>query len=275
MDLQHKHWALICIAILVAAFVVLVIWYSFGSQTVMAPDRGNATSTPSAATTSPAAPAHITDHATYYDIDLTYPSVTPLTSVSVAANARAVATMQAAMQSTADQFIKDGNFAHLTHDDVQMMGLDQRKEDLSSEYKTYTGSRTVSYVFEIYEDTLGAHPNAFYRTFTFDTKTGAALDLSDLFTPGLNYLGTLSAIASQQLPAILAEREQVSVSEVDTDYMHSGISPEPDSFQSWYIKGGVLTIVFPPYQVGPYALGTIELPIPLSKVSASLKSDYR
>lgn len=274
MDLKHKHWAVIFIGILVALLAAIAAWYAFGSNTAKAPSE-TATSSPAVATTTAQAPeAHITEHATYYDIDLSYPSATLLVSVSADANDRAVATMKGALQDTANQFKTDGNFSHLTHDDIQMMGLDQRKEALGAEYKTYTGVRTVSYVFEIYEDTLGAHPNAFYRTFTFDTRTGAELKLSDLFAPGTNYLGTLSTIASQQLPAIVAAREQVSVSEVDTDYLHSGISPEPSAFQSWYISGNKLTIVFPPYQVGPYALGTIELPIPLSQL-ASLKAEYK
>lgn len=275
MDLKHKHWALIFLGILLAILAAIVAWYAFGSRTAMAPSGGTASSTPQAATTTPEAPAaHIEEHATYYDIDFAYPSATPLLSVSADANAKAVASMKASLQDTADQFKKDGNFSNLTHDDIQMMGLDQRKEALGAEYKAYAGSRTVSYVFEIYEDTLGAHPNAYYRTFTFDTKTGAPLALADLFAPGANYLGLLSDIASQQLPAIVADREQVSVSDVDTDYLHSGISPEPESFQDWYIQGGKLVIVFPPYQVGPYALGTIELPIPLSQLS-SLKAEYR
>lgn len=274
MDLKHKHWAIIVVAILIAILATIAAWYMLGSRTVLAPSSGISTSTPTATATSSAPEAHITEHATYYDVDLAYPSVTPIASVSAYANEKAVATMKAAMQDTADQFKTDGNFANLTHDDIQIMGLDQRKESLGAEYKTYTGGRTVSYVFVIYEDTHGAHPNTFYRTFTFDTQNGEQLGLADLFAPGVNYLGALSTIASKQLPALVAAREQVSVSEVDTDYLHSGIAPEPDSFQNWYISGNSLVIVFPPYQVGPYALGTVELPIPFSQLS-TLRAEYK
>lgn len=277
MDLTHKHWALISVGILVAILVVIIGWYLWGSNKALAPSE-TASSSPQTATTTPpktpAPAAHITEHAAYYDVDMAYPSATPLVSVSAAANARAVAQMKGALQDTVDQFKKDGNFANLTHDDVQMMGLDQRKEALGAEYKTYTGNRTVSYVFEIYADTLGAHPNVYYRTFTYDTQTGVPLDLSDLFVPGAKYLNQLSTTAVAQLPQILATREQVSVSEVDTDYMRSGTSPQPENFQSWYVQGSKLVIVFPPYQIGPYALGTIELPIALSLLT-DLKADYR
>lgn len=273
MDLKHKHWALITIGILVAILALIAAWYRLGSKTVLAPTSPAATSTPqTATTTSPAPASHITEHAAYYDIDLEYPSATPLASAD--ANAKAVAVMQAAMQSAADQFVKDGNFAHLTPYDVQMMGLDQRKESLGAEYKMYTGNRTVSYVFAIYSDTLGAHPNTVYQTFTFDLQTGAQLGLSDLFTDE-NYLNELSTIANQKLPAILADREQVDISEVDTDYIAQGSAPKAEDYQDWYLSGNNLVIVFPPYQVGPYALGTIEMPVPLSSISAFLKPQYR
>lgn len=276
MDLKQKHWALIFIGILVAVLVAIAVWYLWGSQKVLAPSETTATSTPQVATsTVQAAPAaHIVEHAAYYDVDMAYPSATPLLSVSVAANAKAVALMKAAMQDTVNQFERDQDFGNISPEDLKFMGLDKRKEALGAQYKTYTGNRTVSYVFEIYSDTLGAHPNVYYRTFSFDTQTGASLQLSDIFTPGVNYLGQLSTIASAKLPQILADREQISVSDVDTDYMHSGISPEPESFQSWYVQGSKLTIVFPPYQVGPYALGTIELPIALSQLP-SLKATYK
>lgn len=275
MDLKHKHWALIFIGILVASFIILAAWYTLGSKKALAPTGETATSTPQATATStaPAGPNHITEHAAYYDIDLTYPSATPLASVSADANAKAVATMKSAMTDTSAQFKTDGNFANLTQEDIEMQHLGERKYALSSEYKTYTGTRTVSYVFTIYEDTLGAHPNAYFRTFTFDTQTGAELALSDLFQPSSQYLERLSARTRADLPAITAQKSGGDVGS-DADFIQDGTKPEEASFQSFYISGGNLVIVFPPYQVGPYALGTIEDPIPLAQLSEALKAEY-
>lgn len=266
MDLKHKHWALIFLGILIAILAVIIAWNIFGTSRTEVSNVPTASTTPQAATsTAPASEAHITEHATYYDIDLAYPSSTPLASVSAEANANAVAVMRAAMQSTADQFKKDGNFANLTPKDVQMMRLDQQKESLGAQYKTYTGDHTVSYVFTIFEDTHGAHPNTFYQTFTFDTHTGTQLSLTDVLPSG-STLTTLSDIAKAQLPAIIASHEQVPAADVDMDYLATGSAPKPENYQDWYIDGAKLVIVFPPYQVGPYALGTVELPIPLSSL---------
>jgi hypothetical protein len=265
--MRHKHWAIIAIGILVAIFAGLVLWYTFGSPKALAPTE-NASSTPSTATSTASGPARITEHATYYDIDLTYPSATPLKDP---ANEQAVASMRAHMQDIATQFKKDGNFANLTHDDIQMMGLDQRKMALSSEYTTYTGSRTVSYVFVIYEDTLGAHPNAFYTTFTFDTKTGDQLSLGDMFAaPG--YLSVLSDRARADLPAII---QKIAGSEGDPQYIKAGTEPTAGNFQNFAIDGTTLRLIFSPYQVGPWALGTVIDPIPLSSLSTVLKAQYQ
>jgi hypothetical protein len=268
MNLQHKHWAIIAIGLLVAIFAALVIWYTFGSPKALAPTE-TATSTPTATTTSvTVAPAHITEHAAYYDIDLTYPSATPLKGD---ANVRAVASMRAKMEDIAMQFKKDGNFANLTHDDVQIMRLDERKMALSSEYTTYAGARTVSYVFVIYEDTLGAHPNAFYTTATFDTQNGDEISLGDLFSaPG--YLTVLSSRARADLPGII---QKMAESQSDVQYIQSGTEPTPENFQNFAIDGKNLRLIFAPYQVGPWALGTVVDPVPLSALSTVLKAQYQ
>lgn len=268
MNLQHKHWAIIAIGLLVAIFAALVIWYTFGSPKALAPSD-TATSTPTATTTPAAAgPAHITEHAAYYDIDLTYPSGTPLKGE---ASARAVASMRAKMQDIATQFKKDGNFANLTHDDIQMMGLDQRKMALSSEYTTYTGARTVSYVFVIYEDTFGAHPNAFYTTATFDTQTGDELSLGDLFSAPA-YLSVLSSRARSDLPGII---QKMSGYGGDAQYIKNGTEAKAENFQNFAIDGKNLRLIFAPYQVGPWALGTVVDPVPLSALSTVLKAQYQ
>lgn len=271
-DLRHKHWALIIIGLLVAAFALVTAYYFLGSDTVSGPVSQEATSTPVQATSTPATPVHITENATYYDIDLAYPSATPLVSVSADANDQAVTLMRATMQDLAAEFKKNGNFDNLTHDDVQMMRLDERKEALSSEYKTYTGARTVSYVFTVYEDTLGAHPNGYFRTFTFDTKTGQSLGITDLFIPSVDAATLLSAKARADLPAII---KQKSGYDADMDMITDGTAPKTDSFQDFYIDRKNLVILFPPYQVGPYALGPVTYPISLASLSASLKPEYR
>ena len=53
---------------------------------------------------------------------------------------------------------------------------------------------------------------------------------------------------------------------MDMEYIKSGTLPEEDAFQSFYFEGSTLVLLFPPYQIGPYALGMILLPIPASEL---------
>jgi hypothetical protein len=268
MDLRHKHWAIIALGVLIAVFIVLILWYSFMRKEAVVPTSDTATTT--LATTSPttAGPRHITESNTYYEIDLTYPSVTPL---SGDANDRAVERMHVTMQSIADLFKKNIDVDNLSHDDIQMMGLDQRKMELGSSYEMYKGARTVSYVFEIYEDTFGAHPNAYYRTLTFDIQSGAELSLDDIFSAP-DYLNILSSRTRADLPLIIRNR---SGYDADIEYIKAGTEPTLDSFATWFIDSRDLSIVFPPYQVGPYVLGTLIDPLSLSSLSTSLNSPYK
>lgn len=270
MDMNNKHKAVIGVAVLVVVFIGIAIWYMATHQapTVFVPQT--ATSTP---TTTATGPQHLTDNGQYYEIDAQYPGSTLLVQTAGAqADAAAVATMKSFLAQTIDQFKANANLDNLTPEDIQMQGLGaDRKYAFEATYKTYQGPHTVSYVYTLYEDTLGAHPNAYYRTFTFDTKTGAALTLGDLFSSG-TYLQVLSSTAREDLPKIISER---TGSDADITYIKNGTTANADNFQNWYLDGGNLVLVFAPYQVGPYALGTITDPISLVRLGSILKALYK
>lgn len=253
-----------------------VIWY-LATHQAPAPvsPTTTATSTTSVSVT-PATTKDLNEIAAYYEIRATYPTATSLrTTASAQADAKAVEIMKQFEVNTIDGFKEQGNFAHLTADDIKTMRLDERKEMLDITYQVKTGTHTVSYLFTIIEDTLGAHPNTFYRTFTFDAKTGTGLDISDIFAPGVNYLSILSAQSRKLLPATIAAREGIKVSGVDTNFIARGTTPDADNFQTWYLETSNLVLVFPPYQVAPYAAGTQMVTIPLSQLSANLRATYR
>ena len=54
----------------------------------------------------------------------------------------------------------------------------------------------------------------------------------------------------------------------------SGTAPSEENFSTFYLTDAELVIVFSPYQVGPWAIGTQTLPIPLSELQG-LRSAYR
>jgi hypothetical protein len=226
-----------------------------------------ATSTPEVVqVVTPAKPIHQTEHAPYYDIDLEYPSSTP---ISGSAGASAVATMKSFVLAASGDFKTQSNFSHLTPKDIHMIGFDQgEKYTLSGGYDTYTSPTTVSYVFTTSTDTLGAHPNSTYTTFTFDLKTGKALQLADIFLPDSSYLQQLSTLSR----SLLTQKLGSSIDPVG--FINPGTTPEAKNFKNFAFDGSNLVVFFDPYQVAPYSSGPQTIKIPLSELSSILRSPY-
>ncbi|MDB5237142.1 MAG: Immunogenic protein precursor [Parcubacteria group bacterium] len=274
MEMNNKHTAVISVGVLVLIFVGLAVWYMATHQAPSAFAPGTATSTASGPVTTAAQPGSIVDTGQYYQIHAQYPASTILAqTASVQADAAAVSVMKSFLQNEAQNFKENGDFANLTPQDIHMQGLDQgRIYTLDATYKMYRGTHTVSYVYMFAADTLGAHPNEYYKTFTFDTTTGDQLAIGDIFQPNSNYFQLLSARVRADLPAMI---NKIQAGAADTDTINVGTQPITDDFQAWYIDGSSLVILFAPYQVGPYSVGTILDPIPLSTFTNVLKPVYR
>lgn len=253
--------------ILIVLVLGFTIWY-------MATHQAPAPYGAPVETASPApevrAPETYEEHGQYFDIAATYPAETALNaSLGAAEDDAAVSLMGDFVTDTVNEFKAQGNFDNLTPEDIQIMGLsDTRKESIMIDFEEMLGRNTASYVFTIYVDTLGAHPNAFYRTFTFDLGTGEELGIGDLFVPKSEYLKRLSAISEFELSKALGDT-------VDIEYVRDGVKPEALNFQSFAIEGDALVLIFPPYQVAPYAAGTHRVSIPLSQLAEILKPAYQ
>ncbi|HEY4488869.1 MAG TPA: DUF3298 domain-containing protein [Candidatus Paceibacterota bacterium] len=266
--MNNKHRALWAVGGLLAIFIALLIWYmaTHPAPTAVAPGDV-ATTTPPFVDT----PQHIVDNGTYHEIDVAYPGVTPLfTSAGAEADAAAVSAMRNFSQNTVNAFRESA--------EMEMPGLGEfardRKYTMDVEYKLFESPKTISYVYMIYQDTLGAHPNTYYRTFSYDRSSGEDLHLEDLFVPGAPYLERLSERTRAELPIIMGRMAQMSPSEVDMDYINSGTMPIGDSFGNFKIEGANLVMIFPPYQVGPYVYGVLEVPISLSSLRDILEPGY-
>lgn len=206
------------------------------------------------------------ERADYYDITTNYATSTPLTGD---ADAAAISLMQNFVSDRITQFKTEGNFANLTAEDIKMMGFDQdRKEKLQIVYLIASSPRTISYIFTIYEDTLGAHGNTYFKTFTFDTTSGKSLALADIFTPSSPYLDTLSKISRAELPGILRDN-------ADSTFINEGTTPEDKNFANFFFDNKDFVILFAPYAVAPYAAGPHTLRIPVSDFALIFKRAYR
>jgi hypothetical protein len=202
----------------------------------------------------------VSENTPFYTIDARYPKDAP-------------PYVGKAIIDIISAFKEENNLDHLTPEDIQVQGLGgDRKYALDIKYNSY-GSVTDSFVFTIYQDTLGAHPNTFYRTFTFD-RQGREVTLGDLFVSGSNYLERLSTLAYTRVVDELRERAGEPTPEM-LDTVRIGTSPTPETLQFFYVNGNKLHLLFPPYQVAAYAAGSFDVSIPLSELDDILLPEYK
>ena len=248
----------------VLAFSLLFAGVVF--YTLAKPHAAKAPGTPEAASSGITLPLNgYTERTPYYDIAANYPTTTPL---SDQANSTALGLMKDFVGSTITEFKTSNTLGSITPETAKSLGIDQgRKESLQITYLIASSPRTVSYIFTTYTDTLGAHGNIFFHTFTFDTKTGAALSLADLFTPNAPYLTTLSSLSRAQLPSIIGTG-------ADTQTIANGTTPVNANFENFFLDNTYLVILFAPYQVASYAAGPQTLRISISTLANILKPEY-
>lgn len=269
MCMDTKSTSIVGLVILVVIILGGAFWYMSEHPAPITFKRGG---TGVATSTEAGPPQKIEEHAQYYDIEAQTPSKTAL---AASADATAVTLMRQFVLSHIEGFKERGNFSNLTTQDLETLPYrDGRKQQLDISYEIKQGPRTISYVFVMYEDTFGAHGNAYYRTFTFDKASGEGMHLDEIFTGETNFYETLSRESRKALPGVLGKIAGTDGSNVDTDYIARGTTPYADNFQNWYVEGGSLVLVFPPYQVAAYAYGAPEVRLPLSSL-AGIREEFR
>jgi hypothetical protein len=195
----------------------------------------------------------------YYVIKASFPATTTLWG---AADEKARLTIERGLAEVVAQFKKDGNFDTLTPEDVaiQHIGPDH-KYMLTMEYVTYHSPGYVSYVYSVYADTLGAHPNGTYMTFVFDNR-GERVALAQLFPANPNWLEELSHKVSEEV--VVQMKVRTRESDVSSMFFPEGVAPQEGNFSNFALDGDTLVVMLPPYQVAPYVMGSFTVRVPLA-----------
>jgi hypothetical protein len=213
---------------------------------------------------------HYSEDKDYYKITADLPGSTGL---SAAADAKARATIEQGVAAEIAQFKQDSGFETITAEDAQMQNISgDHKYTLDLEYQAASSSGTVSYAYQVYADTLGAHPNVYYKTFVFD-QDGNQLGLKDVLKNNPNWLEELSLLVSQDVTAQLKERLGASApqggegADVGGALYPEGLAAKEENFSNFVVDQDTLVILIPPYQVAAYAVGSFEVHIPLSEIN--------
>lgn len=109
----------------------------------------------------------------------------------------------------------------------------------------------VSYVYDHYAYTGGAHGGTYRGALNMDEKTGRILTEDDIFQPGYHHI--LTSLLREYLPKC-TEMDMID---------DPAISPSSD----FYITSEGITYIYQQYEIGPYALGIVEVLIPWSELT--------
>ncbi|MDB5225676.1 MAG: hypothetical protein JWL87_628 [Candidatus Adlerbacteria bacterium] len=268
MDLKQIAWGA---GILLALALVFGIWASYTTPAKVETPQQQAL----AGTLQPNGDYKYSESTEIYTIEASWPEKVPLATAEASAKARFA--IEQGLSDEINRFKADSNFAGMTQADIEMMGIGgDRKYALALEYKDYDAPGYHSYAYTVYADTLGAHPNGYFKTFVFDVE-GNRVMLADLFDPSVNWLEELSLLVSNDVTAQMKARLGESLPQGDEGpdltgaIFPEGLSPSEENFQNFVIDGDALVILIPPYQVAAYAAGSFEVRIPFADIASNLK----
>lgn len=120
----------------------------------------------------------------------------------------------------------------------------------------YTDGNIVQVLLSGSEYTGGAHPGNVYRNYIYDGENQTYISLFDFFE---RHDISIESVVEQARNTL----EQHPYIGADTDWIKSGTEPKPENYEIGNIEQDRVTIIFPAYQVGPYAAGPQEIVVGL------------
>lgn len=200
--------------------------------------------------------SQISEETNYYTISGSYPKVD-------------VKEIQEHVEGTVSEFKQTAydDLTSLESKDRELFeSLSSSQYSLNLSHESYSYNNTTSVV--IYENTytLGAHGNTSIKTFIVDNTTKNLVGLEEIFK-GENYLDRISEAARRDLQNQLGDF-------ADTDWILEGAGPNASNFENFYLDKGILSIIFPPYSVAPYAAGIRTVHIDMSLISDILTEEF-
>jgi hypothetical protein len=125
---------------------------------------------------------------------------------------------------------------------------------------------TVAIEASVY--TGGAHPNTYYASVMADPKTGKRLGTLDVLQPGV--LPKLAAKAG----TLVTNAYKAGDIPPDAKWIAEGVAPTEANYAWTHLSDQGLELVFPAYQVAPYAFGPQKYTISYLDAKDLVKSEY-
>jgi hypothetical protein len=153
------------------------------------------------------------------------------------------------------------SFKEDIHDAIPIDQEPYQRSEFSSKYEIGVVTSTlVSVRFSNFMYSAGAaHPLSYVDGFNYDVSGGKPIALQDLFIANSPYLEHISEKAIADLKVQFKDDLESLAEWIDT-----GAAPKNENYQTFIIKPEGLLVIFSPYQVGPYVIGTPEVLIKYS-----------
>jgi hypothetical protein len=137
---------------------------------------------------------------------------------------------------------------------------------------TSTSDIVKSYVFTINQYSGGAHgmQNIYTKTYNLDTQE--LYTIEDILVNGSADLPQLAEIVRQNIESQFSEEDVESFQDMLMD--GTSYSDGSANFETFALDESSITFYFPPYQVAPYAVGTVTAYIPFSEISDIIKPEF-
>ncbi len=125
----------------------------------------------------------------------------------------------------------------------------------------------LSLALECYSYSGGAHGLPYETRLNFDLRTGERIRLEDILVP--DYQAILKADALKYL--------KLSMQGTVTDRLSDlGLSITQEEFalpENFYLSQAGLSFIYNPYEIGPYAMGFVEVFLPAKVVRKAMRAD--
>ncbi len=159
------------------------------------------------------------------------------------------------IESRIDEFKKEmDDFGPLTNQVYTML----------IHYDTYAYKNYVTYVFTIFLDTAGAHPNTYIKSITFDKEKQQIVTIDSLVRQYPNLLKQLSTLSLEELKHSEKFKEQGYQDIIGM--LEDGTKPIAKNFRNFAFTEKGLLLFFENYQVAPYFYGSFQVNIPYSSL---------
>jgi len=130
-----------------------------------------------------------------------------------------------------------------------------------------SNSSFLSVEMTVFNNVAGmAHPLTTVTGFNYDINGAGPFSISDLFKKDSEYLNFLSTVSIRQL----TEHAEKEGYDNIRDMILDGASADIKNFDNWVVENDTLTIIFNPYQAGPYVMGIQYVTVPLSDMTAMI-----